>query len=303
MHPLRLTIEGGIDIGNRVQCRLRLAELLRRTWVSISLKRLQRARRRRDEPVAMAKAVTFGGRVPFLLGVRTRGLDLCELEPKQVEVALAATLTLTQLFELGPDSPHRLVRLAVLAPPLQVLGPGKPVEHLELCRGQRELAVLVLAVEPQQLPTEGTQVRSGSRTALDEGAGSARRRDSAAQDDLLGVLREALGELGEPGIIQKRRRQCEDALDVGLGRSRSDDLRTGTTTHQEVQRVGEDGLPGTGLAGDGVESTAEPKLGSFDQQEVLDPKLVDHRRLDSGDRGRIRHEIPASGASSSPWAT
>src|SRR5215217_8512084 len=106
MHPLRLTIEGGIDIGNRVQCRLRLAELLRRTWVSISLKRLQRARRRRDEPFAMAKAVTFGGRVPFLLGFRTRGLDLCELEPKQVEVALAATLTLTQLFELGPDSPQ-----------------------------------------------------------------------------------------------------------------------------------------------------------------------------------------------------
>ena len=55
-----------------------------------------------------------------------------------------------------------------------------------------------------------------------------------------------------------------------------DDLRARLAAHQQVERVGEDGLPGPGLAGDRVQALAEAQLGPLDQQQVLDPQLAQH---------------------------
>ena len=84
--------------------------------------------------------------------------------------------------------------------------------------------------------------------------------------------------------------QVEDALDPGLGGAGPDDLRPRLAAHQQVERVGEHGLAGAGLAGDRVQPLPEPQLGPLDQQQVLDPQLTQHafcvataRRTDSAD--------------------
>ena len=157
-----------------------------------------------------------------------------------------------------------------------MLGAGEPVEDLQLGRGDRQLAVLVLAEEGEQPPAEQLQVGGGRGAAGDEGAGPPAGRDPAAEHDLLGALRQPLGQLGQLRLLEQPRGQVEDALDPGLLGPGPDDLRFRLAAHQQVERVGEDGLAGAGLAGDRVQPLAQPQLGPLDQQQVLDPQLAQH---------------------------
>ncbi len=169
------------------------------------------------------------------------------------------------------------MRLAVVLPQRQVLGPGEAIEDLQLGRSDRQLAVLVLAIEGEQAAAEQLQVGGGRGASGDEGAGSAAPGDTAAEHDLLGILGQPLRQLGELGVVEQPLRQVEDPLDPGLRGARADDPRPRFAAHQQVERVGEDGLAGAGLAGDRIEPVAEAQLGTLDQQQVLDPQLTQHR--------------------------
>ena len=132
------------------------------------------------------------------------------------------------------------------------------VEHLELGRGHRQLAVLVLPVEGDEPPAELAQVVDRGRPPVQEGARAARCRDAAPEHDLLAV-------------------HLERALDVRLLGARADDARPRLPAQQQVERVREHGLARAGLAGDDVQPGAEPELGALDQEEVLNPQLYQHR--------------------------
>ena len=168
------------------------------------------------------------------------------------------------------------MRLAVALAQLQVLGPGEAVEDLQLGRGDRQLAVLVLAEEGEQPPAEQLQVGGGRGAPGDEGAGPPAGRDPPPEHDLLGALGQPLGQLRQLRLLQQSRRQVEDALDPGLLRARPDDLRLRLAAHQQVERVRQHGLPRAGLPGDRVQPLAEPQFGPLDQQQVLDPQLTQH---------------------------
>ena len=157
-----------------------------------------------------------------------------------------------------------------------MVGPREAVEDLGLGRGDRQLAVLVLAVEGEQPPAEQLQVRRRGGAAADERRGPARGRHPPPEHDLLDAGRQALGELAHLRLIEQARRNVEAALDPGLVGSRADDLRARPAAHQEIERVGEDGLSGPRLTGDRVEAGAEPELGPLDQQQVLDSQLSEH---------------------------
>jgi len=47
---------------------------------------------------------------------------------------------------------------------------------------------------------------------------------------------------------------------------------------QQIERPGEDGLAGAGLAGDDVEAGGQLEAGVLDQEEVLHGQLEEHRR-------------------------
>ena len=136
--------------------------------------------------------------------------------------------------------------------------------------------MLVLAEEGEQAPAEQLQVGGGGGAAGDEGAGAAAGRDPPPEHDLLGALRQPLGQLGELRLVQQPLGQVEDALDPGLRGARPDDLRPGLAAHQQVERVRQHRLAGAGLAGDRVQPLPQPQLGPLDQQQVLDPQLTQH---------------------------
>ena len=166
--------------------------------------------------------------------------------------------------------------LAVALAKLQMGGSGEPVEDVHLRRGDRQLAVLVLAVEGEQPAAEQLQVGGRGGATGDEGRGPARGGDPPAQHDLLGALGQPLGEVGHLGLVEQSGGQVEGALDPGLTGSGPDDLRPRLATHQQVEGVGQHRLAGAGLAGDRVEALVEAQLGALDQQQVLDPKLAQH---------------------------
>src|SRR5262249_44495151 len=74
-------------------------------------------------------------------------LDLVELEGEQVELALARTGALAQLVTLRAQRPQGVPRLGAPGAAGDVVGAAEAVEQVELRRGERQLAVLVLAVE------------------------------------------------------------------------------------------------------------------------------------------------------------
>jgi hypothetical protein len=262
----------------------------------------ERAARRGAQGLGVAQALALRGQIVLLLGVGARGLDLLELEAQQVEIALARALALAQLGELNLDRRHLGVRLAVLAAPLEVRSARKAVEDLELRGAEGQLAVLVLAVEGEQPRPERAQVGRGRRAAADEGARSPRHPDAAAEHDLVGPLGEALGDVGELGIVEQALRNREHALNVGFLRARPDDLWARLAAHEEVERMREYGLSRAGLACDHVETLPEAQFGALDQQQALDPQFVQHALQSSNGDRRIRpgaRRYPAAGGA--PW--
>ena len=168
------------------------------------------------------------------------------------------------------------MRGAVAVAQLEQASAGEPVEDLELGRGQGEPAVLVLAVEGEQPRAERAQVGGRGRAARDEGARPPRAADPPAEHDLVGVLGQPRGDLGQLGIVERAGRELEDALDPGLVRAGPHDLRPRPAAHQQVERVREHGLARPGLARDRVQPLAEAQLGALDQEQVLDPQLEEH---------------------------
>ncbi len=203
-------------------------------------------------------------------------LDLGQLVAVEVEVALPRPLALAQLGQLGGEPAALAVRLAVLPPQLQVLAAGEAVEDLQLRRGDRQPAVLVLAEEGEQAAAQQLQVGGRRRSPRDEGAGPAPGRDPPPQHDLVGPLRQPLRQLRHLRLLQQPLRQVEDPLDPGLLGARPDDLSLRLAAHQQVERVRQHRLAGSGLAGDRVEPSPEAQFGPLDQQQVLDSKLAQH---------------------------
>ena len=188
--------------------------------------RLRPRRRRRSPP----SAVDAASRRPSAWRRRSRSapssarssasgaavVDLVELEAHQVEVALARALAVGQLGELALGVADRAVRRAIGLAQLEMVRAREAVEDVELRRAERQAPVLVLAEEGEEPGAEELQVGDACGAALHVGARAPRRADAAGDHELLGVLGQALGELGQLRVVPEARGQLEDALDVGL---------------------------------------------------------------------------------------
>ena len=214
----------------------------------------------------------------LLVAVGRDRLDLGELEAEEVEVALARALALAQLGRARARARRTSrVRGAIALAQLEVARPGEAVEDLELGRGERELAVLVLAEEGEQArrraarrsaavaerPATKALVRPAApirRPSTTSSAPSGRRSASSASS-------------GSSSIPSG---SVEHALDPGLLGARAGRSAGAPAAHQQVERVREHGLAGPGLTGDRVQARLEAQLGALDQEQVLDPQLAQH---------------------------
>ncbi len=160
----------------------------------------------------------------------------------------------------------------------------EPVEDLQLGRRERQLAVLVLAVEGQQHARDLAQVGDGGRAAVEVGAGAPVGAHTPGEHELLGVGAEQLRER----IAQALVGSVEDTLDVCLARARPHDPARRAAAQQQIERVGEHRLAGPGLAGEDVQPRSEAQLSTLDQQQVLDAQLLQHasRCSSAGDGSR-----------------
>ena len=161
------------------------------------------------QALGVAQPLALGRQLGLLGRVGRHLLYLGELVAVEVEVALPRAVALAQLGELGVEPQALAVGFPVAVAELELGGAGEAVEDVHLGRGDRQLAVLVLAVEGEQPAAEQLQVGGGRRAAGDEGRGPPRGRDPAAEDDLLGALRQALGEIGQLGVLEQPCGQVE----------------------------------------------------------------------------------------------
>ena len=208
----------------------------------------------------------------FLLGLaRRRGIDLPQLPLEQVELAVARAGPLAQPLELVAQRPLAPVDRRELLAPRGLPGPAEAVEDLELGGGERQLAVLVLAVERQQRPACVAQLGRRRAAPVQVRPRAPLGADAPGEHQLLRVLGDPLAQLRA-----QRVGQLEAALHVRLGGPWAHDPGARLAAQQQVERVGQHGLARAGLAREHVQPRPEPQLGPLDQQQVLDAQLFQH---------------------------
>ena len=141
-------VELGVDARGRVERRLGRGQHGRRAGVAAG--RLGAGQRRHAQGLEVAQALSLGHQRALVLLGGLELLDLAQLVGEQVELALARARALAKLLQPARRLAGRGVGGRTGGASLRLLGAGEGVERVELGGGQRELAVLVLAVEGQQ---------------------------------------------------------------------------------------------------------------------------------------------------------
>ena len=166
--------------------------------------------------------------------------------------------------ELAPREP----RLTAAA---KLLLAAVRVEHVELIRGPGKSALLELAGHRDQPLGGGREVLARDGTAPRVRARAPVGEDPPRKHEAGLVLRRELGESGELLVLEEALRQVELRFDVGLAGGGADRPRVTLRAEQEPDRLGEDRLPRTGLAGDRRQSLGRRELSLPHEDEVLDP--------------------------------
>ena len=185
--------------------------------------RRERLGGRAAQRLRVAQPLALGGQLGLLRGIGLGRLDLVELVAQQVEVALARPLALADPLQLALEAHHLGVGVPVARGAARgARSPAKPSSVSSWALDERQLAVLVLAVEGEQARAERLQFRRRG------GAARRGRRSSCPRAETrrpttssVAALRQPLGDLGELGVVEQALGQLEDPLDVGLARPRA----------------------------------------------------------------------------------
>jgi hypothetical protein len=213
----------------------------------------------------VAQPVAFEHQRIALLRLRVERLDLAELKLEQVELALARARQLAEPRELAASLADRSPGRGAGRATRRLLDAAGAVEDVELCRGEHQLAVLVLAVERQQFAGQLAQLANRDRAPADVGAGATVAADAACQHQFTGVRRKVLA-VQAVGKL-------EDPFDVGLSAAGADDSGLGAAAEQQIEGVREHRLARPGLAGQDVEPGRQLESRVLDQQQVLNRQL------------------------------
>ena len=107
-------------------------------------------------------------------------------------------------------------------------------------------------------------------------------KDAACEHEAGFVLGRKVGETGQLLVLEKAVRQVELRLDISLTAAGPDRAGITLRTEQEADRLREDRLAGTGLAGDRGQAGRRRELSLTHEHEVLDPEATKQRFGGSG---------------------
>ena len=146
-----------------------------------AFERGQPAGDRAAQALEVAQPLALRGQLGLLRLARGRALDLLELPHQQVELAIARARARLQLIQRRLGRARLGVRLRAGRAALRLLRPAEAVEDVQLRGGERELAVLVLAVEGQQRAADVAQVGRRGAAPAEVGARAALGATPAAR--------------------------------------------------------------------------------------------------------------------------
>jgi hypothetical protein len=181
--------------------------------------------------------------------------------------------------EVGAGGCQRILRLAkgaVGARSNPDVDPRETVEQRAVAGSGEQPAIIVLAVDLDQMRAEFAQQRGRGGGAVDEGTAAAIRLDDAAHDQRLARL-DVEAVVGE----QRRDRSVRMRGVEGGG----DDRLRGALPHQpgiaaraqrQPERIEQDRLARTGLAGQHAETFVEIEVERLDQHHVTNGKRGQH---------------------------
>src|SRR5436190_18872232 len=119
--------------------------------------------------------------------------------------------------------------------------------------------MLVLAVELHQPCGEILQGAGGSQRAVDERAAAALRRNFTADEELFFAA-------------------LEDRFNRGRVLAGAHELARRPAAEQQSDRLDQDGLPRSGLAGQHIEAGSEFDLDEIDDRQMPDAKEAEHEK-------------------------
>ena len=119
------------------------------------------------------------------------------------------------------------------------------------------------------LPSGRPSPRVGARAPVGE--------DTAGEHEARLVLGPQLGERLEPVLVEESLGTSSSASTYASSPAGADRRRVAVRPEQEADRLGEDRLAGSGLAGERVQPGRELELGLADEDEVLDPQRLTRR--------------------------
>ncbi len=160
-------VERRIDAADVVERAGRRGQQRARAGAVLGLERRRAADRRAAQRLDVAQAPATAQQLLMLGRAGLDALDLVDLERQQVELALPRPGPLAQLLERRVQVAQVAPRVGAFGPARRLRGAAEPVEQVELRTGQRQLAMLVLAVERQQPVGQLAQVADRRRAAVD----------------------------------------------------------------------------------------------------------------------------------------
>ncbi len=188
---------------------------------------------------------------------------------------------------------------AGLAAALLLLGPAERVQHVELIGGASQAALLELPRHGDQALRRGGHVLAGDRAPPRVRARPSVAEHAPREHDPGFVLGPQLRQRRELLVVEEPVGDVELGLHVGLSRRGPDRRGIALRAEQQPDRLGEDGLPRPGLAGERVQARRQLEIRLADEDEILDPEAAQHGRIvDPPGRGRrvsTGDTVPASG--------
>ncbi|EWS54707.1 hypothetical protein X551_02468 [Methylibium sp. T29] len=232
----------------------------------------QRRLHRVDDGLRVAQAVVLGVELRPFVGAGGQLVELGDLPLQPLALAFQVGLAAARVGELfacaAPRAPGGGQRRGVEA--------GIAVEQAAHRVGPRQALPGVLPVDVDQVLARLAQLADGGRAAVDPRTALALGVERAAQQQ--GVVATVLF-IGEAGIGQpgpQRGRRVELGADLGARRALAHHAGVAAVAERELQRIDQDGLAGTGLAGERGEPGLQVELERGHDDEVAQGDALQH---------------------------